>query len=79
AAIAMRDGPEAGLRLIDDILARGELTDYSPAHSARAELSRRLGRTAEATSAYRQALELTRQEPQRKFIERRLEELRARS
>jgi RNA polymerase sigma-70 factor (ECF subfamily) len=74
AAVAMRDGPEAGLTLIDDILARGELTDYPLAHSARAELCRRLGRTAEAMESYQRALGLTRQEPQRRFIERRLEE-----
>jgi RNA polymerase sigma-70 factor (ECF subfamily) len=76
AAVAMRDGPEAGLKLIDAILARGELGDYAPAHSARAELCRRLGRTAEAIESYRKALALTRQEPQRRFIERRLENLR---
>jgi RNA polymerase sigma-70 factor (ECF subfamily) len=75
AAIAMRDGPEAGLRLIDSILVRGDLTEYPPAHSARAELCRRLGRTAEARAAYERALSLTRQEPQRRFIGRRLEEL----
>jgi RNA polymerase sigma-70 factor (ECF subfamily) len=68
----MRDGAEAGLRLIDDILARGELADYAPAHSARAELCRRLDRTAEATVSYQRALELTRQEPQRRFLEQRL-------
>jgi RNA polymerase sigma-70 factor (ECF subfamily) len=72
AAVAMRDGAEAGLRLIDDILARGELADYAPAHSARAELCRRLDRTAEATESYQRALELTRQEPQRRFLEQRL-------
>jgi RNA polymerase sigma-70 factor, ECF subfamily len=76
AAIAMRDGPEAGLTLIDGILARGELADYQLAHSARAELLRRLGRTWEATESYRRALSLTLQDPQRRFIERRLESLR---
>jgi RNA polymerase sigma-70 factor (ECF subfamily) len=76
AAIAMRDGPEAGLRLIDQLLARGELADYSPAHSARAELSRRLRRTNQAIEAYERALALTQQGPQRRFIERRLVELR---
>jgi RNA polymerase sigma-70 factor (ECF subfamily) len=76
AAIAMRDGPEAGLRLIDLLLARGELADYSPAHSARAELSRRLRRTNQAIEAYERALALTQQGPQRRFIERRLVELR---
>ena len=75
AAVAMRDGPDAGLRLIDSILIRGDLADYPLAHSARAELCRRLGRTAEARAAYQRALSLTRQEPQRRFIDRRLEEL----
>jgi RNA polymerase sigma-70 factor, ECF subfamily len=73
AAIAMRDGPESGLVLIEALLARGELTDYCPAHSARADLYRRLGRSREAIDAYRRALELTRQEPERRFLERRLE------
>ncbi|MEP7227682.1 MAG: RNA polymerase sigma factor [Gemmatimonadales bacterium] len=75
AAVAMRDGPEAGLVLIDDLLARGELADYALAHSARAELCRRLGRTGEAAKAYQRALGLTSQEPQRRFLERRLEPL----
>jgi RNA polymerase sigma-70 factor (ECF subfamily) len=75
AAIAMRDGPQAGLALIDAILARGELTDYHLAHSARAELQRRLGRVGEATAAYEQALGLTKQEPERRFISKRLAEL----
>lgn len=75
-AVAMRDGPEAGLALIDSILARGDLTDYRLAHAARAELCRRLGRTAEALAAYERALALTRQEPERRFLERRLAELR---
>ena len=74
-AVAMRDGPAAGLALIDALLARGELGDYYLAHSARADLSRRLGRTAEAMASYRRALELTRQEPERRFIEGRLAEL----
>ena len=77
AAVAMRDSPEAGLRLIDDLLARGELADYHLAHSARAELLRRLGRTVDAAESYDRALGLTEQEPQRRFIERRLGELRA--
>jgi RNA polymerase sigma-70 factor, ECF subfamily len=77
AAVAMRDGPEAGLRLIDDLLARGELADYHLAHSARAELLRRLARTVDAAESYQRALGLTEQEPQRRFIERRLGELRA--
>ena len=75
AAVAMRDGPMAGLALIDAILARGELADYSPAHSARAELCRRLGKTGDARASYEKALGLTRQEPQRRFLERRLAEL----
>lgn len=76
AAVAMRDGPEAGLRLIELLLARGELADYPPAHSARAELSRRLHRTEQAIEAYERALELTNQAPQRRFLEWRLTELR---
>jgi len=75
AAVAMRDGPAAGLALIDAILARGELADYPPAHSARAELCRRLGKTKEARTSYERALGLTRQGPQRHFLERRLHEL----
>jgi RNA polymerase sigma-70 factor (ECF subfamily) len=75
AAVAMRDGPDAGLRLIDGILARGELGGYPPIHSARAELCRRLGRTSEAVAYYHRALELTRQEPQRRFLESRLRQL----
>jgi RNA polymerase sigma-70 factor (ECF subfamily) len=75
AAIAMRDGPLAGLELIDAILARGELSDYPLAHSARAELCRRLGKTAQARAAYERALSLTHQEPERRFLERRLAEL----
>jgi RNA polymerase sigma-70 factor (ECF subfamily) len=78
AAVAMRDGPEAGLILIDDILARGDLAEYPLAHSARGELCLRLGRNEEARSSYRRALELSRQEPQRRFIQRRLAELRDR-
>lgn len=74
-AVAMRDGPAAGLPLIEAILARGDLTDYHLAHAAHADLCRRLGRTAEARSSYRRALELTRQEPERRFLERRLREL----
>jgi RNA polymerase sigma-70 factor (ECF subfamily) len=71
----MRDGSTAGLALIDAILARGDLADYPLAHSARAELCRRLGRTADARASYARALALTRQEPQRRFLERRLAEL----
>jgi RNA polymerase sigma-70 factor (ECF subfamily) len=72
AAIAMRDGPEAGLALIDAILVRGDLEDYHLAHSARAELCRRLGRTSEARASYERALALTRQDPARRFLEGRL-------
>lgn len=75
AAVAMRDGPEAGLALIDAILARGELDGYQLAHSARADLYRRLGRRAEAIDAYQRALTLSMQAPARRFIERRLREL----
>ena len=75
AAVAMRDGPLAGVTIIDAILARGELADYHLIHSARAELCRRLGRTAEARASYERALNLTQQEPERRFIQRRLEEL----
>ena len=75
AAVAMRDGPEIGLALVDAILARGELVDYHLAHSARADLCRRLGRTSEAIAAYQRALALTTQAPERRFIERRLAEL----
>jgi RNA polymerase sigma-70 factor (ECF subfamily) len=74
-AVAMRDGPAAGLALIDAILARGDLQDYHLAHSARAEMCRRLGRAADARAAYQRALELARQEPERRFLERRLAEL----
>jgi RNA polymerase sigma-70 factor, ECF subfamily len=76
AAVAMRDGPAAGLALIDAILARGDLADYPLAHSARAELCRRLGKTGDARVSYERALSLTRQEPQRRFLARRLAELR---
>jgi RNA polymerase sigma-70 factor (ECF subfamily) len=74
-AVAMRDGPLAGLVLIDAILARGDLADYHLAHSARADLCRRLGRMAEARASYERALALTRQEPERRFLEGRLGEL----
>ncbi len=75
AAVAMRDGPLAGLALIDAVLARGDLADYHLAHSARADLCRRLGRTTDARASYQRALELTRQEPERRFLEGRLGEL----
>jgi RNA polymerase sigma-70 factor (ECF subfamily) len=75
AAVAMRDGPAAGLGLIDAILGRGDLQEYYLAHSARADLCRRLGRVEEARASYRRALELTRQEPERRFLEGRLRDL----
>ena len=74
-AMAMRDGPAAGLDLVDAILARGDLADYRLAHAARADLCRRLGKTAEARAAYERALALTRQDTERRFIQRRLAEL----
>jgi RNA polymerase sigma-70 factor (ECF subfamily) len=74
-AVAMRDGPAAGLELINAILAGGELADYHLAHSARAELCRRLGRTDDARAAFQQALALARQEPERRFLAARLQEL----
>jgi RNA polymerase sigma-70 factor (ECF subfamily) len=75
AAVAMRDGPAAGLALIDAILARGDLADYQFAHSARGELLRRLGKTDEARAAYERALALTNQDTGRRFLERRLSEI----
>jgi RNA polymerase sigma-70 factor (ECF subfamily) len=74
-AVAMRDGPEAGIEMIDAILARGELADYHLAHSAKADLHRRLGNVAEARAAYEKALTLSQQEPERRFLEKRLREL----
>ena len=74
-AVAMRDGPLAGLALIDGILARGDLAEYHLAHAARADLCRRLGRAAEARAAYERAVDLARQEPERRFLEHRLREL----
>jgi RNA polymerase sigma-70 factor (ECF subfamily) len=71
-AIAMRDGPEAGLKHIDAVLAHGELANYYLAHSARADMCRRLGRTAEARSSYEKALALTQQEPERQFLQERI-------
>jgi RNA polymerase sigma-70 factor (ECF subfamily) len=76
-AVAMRDGPASGLALIDALLARGELAEYYHAHTAHADLCRRLGRRSEAATSYRRALVLVRQEPERRFIERRLAELAA--
>jgi RNA polymerase sigma-70 factor (ECF subfamily) len=74
-AVAMRDGPAAGLDLIDDILASGELADYHLAHAARADLCRRLGRTADARESYERALALAKQEPERRFLQKRLQEI----
>ena len=74
-AVAMRDGPAAGLSLIDAILARGDLGSYHLVHAARADLCRRLRRIAEARASYERALSLTEQEPERRFLERRLAEL----
>jgi len=74
-AIAMRDGPEAGLTHIDAVLRHGELTNYYLAHSARADMYRRLGRNAEARSSYEKALALTQQEPERHFLQERIRQL----
>ncbi|HWY43013.1 MAG TPA: RNA polymerase sigma factor [Candidatus Sulfotelmatobacter sp.] len=78
-AIAMCEGPEQGLRLIDDLLAREHLSHYHLAHSARADLCRRLGRIPEARASYEKALALAQQEPERRFLARRLEELKKNS
>jgi RNA polymerase sigma-70 factor (ECF subfamily) len=74
-AVAMRDGPEAGLKLVDALLARGELANYHLAYSARADLCRRAGKTEEARASYEKALALTQQEPERRFLQKRLREL----
>jgi RNA polymerase sigma-70 factor (ECF subfamily) len=74
-AIAMRDGPEAGLAHIDAVLEHGELANYYLAHSARADMYRRLGRTAEARAAYEKALALTQQEPEQQFLQERIRQL----
>ena len=74
-AVAMRDGVESGLALIDAIFERGELVDYRLAHAARADFCRRLGRHAEARASYERALALSKQAPERRFLERRLTEL----
>ena len=74
-AIAMHEGPERGLQIIEAILEKGELAEYHLAHAARADLNRRLGRTAEARQSYSRALELTMQEPERRFLQRRIDEL----
>jgi RNA polymerase sigma-70 factor (ECF subfamily) len=75
-AVAMRDGPLAGLALIDALLTRGDLSGYHLAHAARADLCRRLGRTAEASASYERALGLARQDTERSFLARRLREVR---
>jgi RNA polymerase sigma-70 factor (ECF subfamily) len=74
-AIAMRDGPEAGLANIDAVLEHGELANYYLAHSARADMYRRLGKTAEARASYEKALALTQQEPERQFLQERIRQL----
>lgn len=74
-AVAMRDGPEAGLSLIDAVFARGDLANYHLAHAARADLLRRLGRRDEARAAYGRSLELAQQEPERRFLMKRLSEV----
>jgi len=74
-AIAMRDGPEAGLTHIDAVLEQGELANYYLAHSARADMCRRLGRTAEARASYEKALALTQQEPERQFLQERIRQM----
>jgi RNA polymerase sigma-70 factor (ECF subfamily) len=74
-AIAMRDGAAAGLAIVEDLLGRGELRDYRPAHGARAELCRRVGRLDDARASFARALELARLEPERRFFERRLAEI----
>jgi RNA polymerase sigma-70 factor (ECF subfamily) len=74
-AVAIRDGPAEGLRLVDAILARGDLADYHLAHAARADLCRRLSRVTEARDTYQRALALAKQEPERRFLEQRLHKL----
>ena len=74
-ALAMRDGPLAGLLEVEAILARGELLDYHLAYSARGEFCRRLGRVEDARAAYEKALSLTRQAPEQRFLQQRLAEL----
>ena len=77
-AVSMRDGPEKGLEIIERIVKRGELEEYHLIHAARADLLRRLGRTNEAIDAYSRALDLNTQEPERRFLSRRIAELRQR-
>ena len=74
-AVAMRDGPRAGLALIDALIGRGELADYHPAHATRADLNRRLGQSDVALACYRRALDLARQEPERRFLKKRIAEI----
>lgn len=74
-AVAMRDGPQIGLELVDAILARGELTEYHLAHAARADLCRRLGKTADARDSYARALHLAQMEPEKRYLKRRLAQL----
>ncbi|MBI1270829.1 sigma-70 family RNA polymerase sigma factor [bacterium] len=74
-AISMRDGPESGLDLIEELLSSGELSEYHLSHAARADMLRRLGKREEAAAAYKEALTLARQEPERRFLERRLKEM----
>jgi RNA polymerase sigma-70 factor (ECF subfamily) len=74
-AVAMRDGPAAGLAIVDQLLVRGELKEYRLAHAARADLCRRMGRDADARASYQRALELSHSAPERRFFERRLGEL----
>jgi len=71
-AVAMDEGLDAGIALVDALLARGELAEYLPAHAARADLCRRAGRLADAAASYRRALALARQEPEQRFLARRL-------
>jgi RNA polymerase sigma-70 factor (ECF subfamily) len=71
----MRDGPAAGLAIVDELLARGDLDDYHLAHATQADLCRRLGKTVEARAAYGRAAALAQQGPERRFLERRLAEL----
>ena len=77
-AVAMRDGPAAGLALVDALLARGELAEYRLAHAARADFCRRLGRTDDARESYGRALQLAQQAAERRYLEKRLAELRRR-
>jgi RNA polymerase sigma-70 factor (ECF subfamily) len=78
-AFAMRDGPESGLALVESLLARGELDEYHLAHAVRADLCRRMGKFADARESYKRALALARQEPERRFLERRLREIGAKT